>query len=157
MFEFWIQGWPRIAYLSDLEVDLSELPVGSKVELRMLKRLTLGAAVENMVKAEETERYVLFAVLVHGRAALRNMQLMTSDQSQAALTITLPEKVPDGAYQISVLQKVGGREMGHWRDQASAGRRVSLRHQCQQRRGAPGQLCLGAEDESHPPGGVQRS
>lgn len=111
-YDFWIQGWPRIAYISDLEIDLSELPDGCKVQLQLLKRLTEGAVAEGMMKTEEVERYTTFDLQPHGYAALRNIQLKTSDRSQATLVITLPETIPDGAYQISLQQKVGGKEMG---------------------------------------------
>lgn len=111
-FEFSIQGWPRIAYLSDLEVDLSALPAGCHVELELLKRLTDGALSQGMTKVKETYRHATFEVQPHHCGALRNMPLNTSDRSEAKLTVTLPDNIPDGAYQVSVRQIVSGREMG---------------------------------------------
>jgi len=111
-FEFSIQGWPRIAYLSDLEVDLSALPAGCHVELELLKRLTDGALSQGMTKVKETYRHATFEVQPYHCGALCNMPLNTSDRSEAKLTVTLPDNTPDGAYQVSVRQIVSGREMG---------------------------------------------
>ena len=111
-YEFWIQGWPRIAYFSDLEIDLSELPLGCMIELRLLKRLVEGSAIQGMMKTKETENYAVFDVSPHGLAAIRNMQLKTSDRSQARLTITLDSSIPDGGYRVHALQKVEGKEVG---------------------------------------------
>jgi hypothetical protein len=111
-FSFSIQGWPRQACHSDLEIDLSALPAGSEVMLRVLKRLVDGGGVERMARIDETERHLTFAAQPGGTAALRAMPLHASDSSQAILGITLPDTTPDGAYQLSVLQKVGGVEMG---------------------------------------------
>ncbi len=111
-FSFSIQGWPRVAYNSDLELELAGLPTGSEVVLRLLKRLTVGATVEHMAQIDETERHITLAVEVGGTAALRTMALHPSDHSQATLSVTLPEHTPAGAYELAVLQKVDGREMG---------------------------------------------
>ncbi len=110
--EFWIQGWPRIPYLSDLEIDLSQLPPGTKFQLQLVKRLVQGAELENMTLSEEKGAHALFDLHSHKKAALRNMPLKPSDRTLARLEITLPEFTPDGGYQVSVLQKVGGQEMG---------------------------------------------
>ena len=81
-FEFSIQGWPRIAYFSDLEVDLTTLPDGCQVELELLKRLTDGALSQGMTKVKETYRHACFEVQSHNCGALRNMPLKTSDRSR---------------------------------------------------------------------------
>jgi carboxypeptidase T len=111
-FDFQIQGWPRISYLSDLEIDVSDLPQEAQVELRILKRLTEGMTVEDLTKVAQTKLYSRYEVTSPERAALRNMPLKTSDNSEATLYITMPEGVPDGVYHISVLQKIEGQEMG---------------------------------------------
>jgi hypothetical protein len=107
-----IEGWPRIAYVSDLEVDLSTLPSGCEVSLRVLSRLADGAKLERMAKRGTSGYHTLFDVRPRGRAALRGMSLKTSDKSQALLTLTVPQGAASGAYQLSVRQLVGGKEMG---------------------------------------------
>ena len=111
-YEFWIQGWPRIAYLSDLEIDLSQLPAGGTAELRMLKRLVRGAAIQGLEKTGETALYATYTAPTHSRPAIRNMPLAMNDRAQATLSVTLPAAIPAGAYNLAMLQKVGGQEMG---------------------------------------------
>lgn len=82
------------------------------IELRLLKRLVEGSAIQGMMKTKETENYAVFDVSPHGLAAIRNMQLKTSDRSQARLTITLDSSIPDGGYRVHALQKVEGKEVG---------------------------------------------
>lgn len=110
-FNFLIQGWPRISYFSDLEIDLGELPQGAQAKLKILKRLTSGAAIESLDVTKQTQLYTHYEATSQ-QAALRNMPLKTSDSTQVTLSITLPEEVPDGVYDIAVLQKIEGREMG---------------------------------------------
>lgn len=109
---FAIQGWPRIAYRGDLEADLSALPKACKVQLKMLRRLAKDAALDGVARADETEEHVTLEATVGRVAAVRGMQLKASDHSHATLSIHFPAGVPDGAYQVSVIQKVGGKEMG---------------------------------------------
>lgn len=111
-FDFQIQGWSRIAYFSDLELHLSNLPQNVKAELKVLKRLTEGTTVEGLSMKKETKLYSYYEVTTPEQAALRNMPLKTSDNSEATIYITLPKGVPDGAYEFFVLQKIDGREMG---------------------------------------------
>lgn len=111
-FDFQIQGWSRIAYFTDLEIHLSDLPHNVKVELKVLKRLTEGTTVEGLSKKREKKLHSHYEVTSPKQAALRNMPLKTSDNSMATLYITLPEDIPNGAYDLSVLQKIDGREMG---------------------------------------------
>jgi hypothetical protein len=111
-FDFWVAGWPRIAYLSDLELDLSGLPAGSQVELRMLKRLTQSATLENLTEISDTKYHVRYEVGSARHSAVRRMPLRTSDRSQATLYLSLPDDTPDGTYEFSVLQRIDGREMG---------------------------------------------
>ncbi len=40
------------------------------------------------------------------------MQLKSGDITEATICITLPDTVPNGAYDFCVLQKIGGQEMG---------------------------------------------
>jgi hypothetical protein len=109
---FSIQGWPRVAYRGDLEVDVAALPARCQVRLRMLRRLTNGTTAVGMTRSDETEEHVLFDVASGRVAALRGMPLRASDHSHAKLAIHFPSGVPEGAYQVSVLQKVGEKEMG---------------------------------------------
>jgi len=109
---FHIQGWPRKPLASDLEVDLRGLPATVEVELRILKRLTTGTTVENLEKVEETNLYTLYRATATQLVALRNMPLKASDESQADLRLKFPKDVTNGAYELSALQRIGGKEMG---------------------------------------------
>ncbi len=111
-FEFQIQGWPRIPYPTDLEIDVSDLPAGVEAELRILKRLATGTTVQGLSLASETEKYRRYRVTSPSLGALRDIPLKTSDNTQATLYITLPDDTPDGAYEVSVVQKIEGLEMG---------------------------------------------
>ena len=103
---------PQHAYASDLELNVSGLPDGTIVELRVLKRLTAGATVLDLVTAKETDRYVQYRLTSPNLAALRNMPLAASDSTEASVYITIHEHAPDGSYSLAVLQKIGGMEMG---------------------------------------------
>jgi hypothetical protein len=111
-FDFLVQGWPRIAYLSDLELDLLDLPAGSEVELRTLKRLTKDATLENLTEVSDSAYHVRYEVGPDTRSAIRGMSLRTSDKSEARLYLSLPEDASDGMYEFSVLQRIEGKEMG---------------------------------------------
>ena len=110
---FHVQGWRRIAYASDLELDLSELPRGTEAELRILNRLADGARLEGLARTKRTAYHSTFRLRSSSlESALRRMPLQTSDDSQARLMITLPETAPDGVYNLAILQRIDGREMG---------------------------------------------
>lgn len=109
---FAIQGWPRVAYRGDLELDLSSLPGVCEVKLKMLRRLANGATLAGLRKVDETEEHVILEATPGRVAAVRGMQLKASDHSHAALTVFFPPAVPDGGYQIAALEKIGGKEMG---------------------------------------------
>ncbi len=110
--EFQIQGWPRTACFSDLEIDLREIPVNAEVELRILKRLTVGTAAEGLSVVNETQLYSLFEGVAASPLALRNIPLQPSDNTEVRLAISWPEDVPAGAYELSILQKIDNQEMG---------------------------------------------
>jgi len=111
-FDFSIQGWPRISYKSDLEIEFRQLPSAIKLELVLLKRLARGATSEGMVLTKRTKLYSHFTVNSKKKAALRGVALKMSDSSLATLGMTVPAGVPDGIYQISIRQTIGGKEMG---------------------------------------------
>jgi hypothetical protein len=110
--EFHIQGWPRVALNADLMVDLAELPPGTEATLRILKRLSGPATLENMSLAEETQLYQRLQVETGKCAYVRGMDLKPSDDVEASLYIVIPEGVPDGTYRVAVAQIVDGLEMG---------------------------------------------
>lgn len=110
--EFWVQGWPRHRHRGALEIDLSALPAGVQVELRILKRLLVGAATERMSMAEETTLYAKFELESGHRCAIRSMPLEPSDRTEVVLTFILTDDLPDGAYDLFVRQLIDGREMG---------------------------------------------
>jgi len=109
---FEIRGWPRNAYECDLEINLTELPLGCETELRILKRLTKGAIIEGLIPTVVSKLYTRYAVTPTEMAALRNMPLKASDHTKSSLTITLPEETPDGAYDISIAQRINNHELG---------------------------------------------
>jgi len=111
-FDFLIRGWPRIAYKSDLEIDASLLPADAKVQLRILKRLTSGASLQNLTMVKQTQTHVVFEASTHGHSAIRQMPLNPSDQSAATVFLTTTKATPDGAYQFAVIQSIDGKEVG---------------------------------------------
>jgi hypothetical protein len=110
--EFHIQGWPRVSLDADLMVDLSELPSNAEVTLRILKRLSGSATLEDMNMAEETQLYQKLNVKAGKCAYLRGMDLRPSDDVVASLYIVIPDSIPDGVFRIAVAQIVDGLEMG---------------------------------------------
>lgn len=110
--DFHIQGWPRSAYSSDLVIDIQELPTPVEVRLRILKRLTEGAALTGLELEEESVLYRRYLIMASDKATIHNMPLKPSDDSQATLEFTLPAEAPDGAYYVSVSQRIGGEEIG---------------------------------------------
>ena len=110
--EFHIQGWPRTRLSADLLIDLSEMLREMEVRLRILKRLSATATLENMQLEEESQRYQKFRVDGGARGFLHGMDLKPSDDTQAWLEVVVPEGIPDGAYRLGVAQIVDGLEMG---------------------------------------------
>lgn len=110
--EFRVQGWPRRHHRGDLELELSALPAGVQAELRLLKRLLVGATTERMTKVDETTRYAKLEVKSGHRCAIRSMPLEPSDNTEVVLTLILTDDQPDGAYDLFVRQLIDGREMG---------------------------------------------
>ena len=111
--EFAIQGWPKIKLSTDLAIDLSQLPQYMTAKLRILKRLSSTAKTENaMLVTTESSLYQQFELVPGKQAFLRGMNLKPSDKCQAYLDITIPDKVKDGDYRLSVAQLVDGKEMG---------------------------------------------
>jgi hypothetical protein len=111
-YSFQIRGWPRVAYLSDLDLDLSALPPGTDVELRILKRLTSEAELENLEQTEETTYHANYRVTSAARGTVRQMPLRPSDCSEATVYLTIPDNAHDGMYEFAVLQRINGNEMG---------------------------------------------
>lgn len=111
-FSFDIRGWPRRRYLSDLELDLSKLPQGAEVELRLLKRLTDKAELVDLVETGQTTLHTRFAATSATQSIVRNMPLEPSDCSQATISVTIPDSADDGAYEFAVLQRIEGAEVG---------------------------------------------
>jgi len=111
-FPFWIQGWPRIAYLGDLEINLGKLPKGAQVRLNIANQFRESAKPARMKDVAATGRLTTFNLTPSGSAALRNMRLKAGVRSQASLDITLPPGTRAGEYDIAVLQKINGKEVG---------------------------------------------
>lgn len=109
---FHIMGWPRKKLKSDLMIDLSELPNGCKVGLRILKRLSLNSTLEEMLLVKESGLYRSYDATVGEVAYLRDMDLKSSDDCVATMQVFVPETVPDGNYRIRIAQIVDCREMG---------------------------------------------
>ncbi len=111
-FAFHIQGWTGKRIKSDLEIDLSELPLDVEVRLRIIKRLSGPAEKFNMNVIDQTRLYQKLQVEVGGKAYLKDMRLRASDDTQASLEFVIPEGIQDGAYRISVSQRVDEQELG---------------------------------------------
>jgi hypothetical protein len=110
--DFEVRGWPRIPYAGDLELDLRGLPRSSQVTLRIVKRLTASAGLEHLEVEEETTYHCTLRAASATLAAVRDMPLRTSDCTLATLTVQLPDTVEDGSYELSVAQRIDGREVG---------------------------------------------
>jgi len=111
-FQFVIRGWPRIPYRSDIELDTSRLPADAKVELRLLKRLTVEATIDQLEQLRTTTDHVVYETTPAALASVRNMPLRASDQSPAIVTITTAPSTPTGAYEFSLRQLIDGKEVG---------------------------------------------
>lgn len=110
--EFQIQGWPRVHCISDLELDLSELPDGCKASIKIVKRITQNSTLVNMQPMDESALYVQLKLGKDPLSAIRHMELKPSDNTEAILFIELPEDAPDGVYDFWIRQMVDGREVG---------------------------------------------
>ncbi len=109
---FSIQGWPKIKLSADLMIDLSQLPTELKVTLRILKRLSSSAILENAKLIKESATYQQFELTAGKKAYLRKMNLKASDKCQATLQITIPEQTSDGNYRLAVAEIIDEKEMG---------------------------------------------
>ncbi len=110
--EFQVQGWPRVHCKSDLELDLSALPQGTEGYLKIVKRISESSSQHNMTKQDESQLYLGYKVDCNNTAALRQMPLEPSDNTEATLTIQLPENAPDGVYDIWIRQVIDNQEVG---------------------------------------------
>ena len=110
--EFQIQGWPRRALRSDLEIDLSSLPAGVSAEFRLLKRLANGATLQGLTKIASTNLYEKLRLTSGGICALRNIALQPSDMTTGLLELVLSPGIADGVYDITMRQLIDGEEMG---------------------------------------------
>ncbi len=111
-FPFWIQGWPKKAYIGDLEIKLGKLPKGVKVQLQVANHFQENAKVTGMKVASANGRFAMLSVTSRDVAALRSINLKASIRSKANLYITLPSEIRPGSYDIAVLQKINGKEVG---------------------------------------------
>ncbi len=121
-FSFLIQGWRRTSLKSDLSLDLTDLPEGTEVELKILNRLTKQATFEHIQVKRTSTKYHFLAVKPSRISRIKNMELKSSDIIQASLKIILPEDTPDGAFDLAVIQKIGGFEMGRITRRLNVGR-----------------------------------
>ncbi len=110
--DFAIQGWPKTKLSADLMIDLSQLPTYMEVTLRILKRLSSSASLENAKLVKESATNQQFELVAGKQAFLRKMDLKASDHCQATLQITIPEQASDGNYRLSVAEIIDGKEMG---------------------------------------------
>ncbi len=109
---FSVQGWPKIKLSADLMIDLSQLPSAMEVTLRILKRLSSSASLENAKLVEASRTYQKFQLIAGKQAFLRKMNLKTSDISQATLEIIVPQRIANGNYRLAVAELIDGKEMG---------------------------------------------
>ncbi|WP_303319157.1 M14 family zinc carboxypeptidase [Flavivirga abyssicola] len=109
---FQIQGWSRLALNSDLDVDLSELPEGTEAELKILKRITENAVLENLSIKKVSKLYNYYLVTPSMVSKISGLKLNSSENVKAVLTITLPENIADGVYDVAFIQSFNGKEMG---------------------------------------------
>lgn len=109
---FAIQGWPRVKLSADLMIDLSLLPADMQVTLRILKRLSSSAALENAKLVKDAATYQKLELVAGQVAFLRGMNLKTSDNCQATLEIITPPQIADGNYRLAVAEIIDGKEMG---------------------------------------------
>jgi len=109
---FAIQGWPRIKLSADLMIDLSQLPSNIVLNLRILKRLSATASLENAKLINNSQTHQKFQLSAGKVVYLRGMNLKTSDVSQASIEIKTPEGIADGNYRFAVAELIDGKEMG---------------------------------------------
>lgn len=110
--DFRIQGWKKIPLEASLRLDLSELPAGVEVRLRLLKRLVAGAIPEHAVQEQESTLYRRYRLDAGSVAWLRGLSLKPSESTEARLEFVIPATVTDGAYRLSIAQLIDGKEMG---------------------------------------------
>ncbi len=109
---FAIQGWPRVKLSADLMIDLSQLPGNMQVTLRILKRLSATATLENAQLIKDSATHQKFGLIAGKQTYLRGMNLKASDNCQATLEIIAPPQVADGNYRLAAAEFIDGKEMG---------------------------------------------
>lgn len=111
-WEFEVRGWPGLHLAGDLELDLRQLPAGTRAELTVLKRLVADAQPSELAEVGRTSQHIRYAMAAPALGALRGLALHPSDHSHVVVEVMLPDDAPDGAYDLAVLQRVGGAEVG---------------------------------------------
>lgn len=109
---FAIQGWPKTTLSADLMIDLSQLPHDIQVTLRILKRLSSSASLENAQLIQESATHQKYQLVAGKQAFLRKTNLKASDKCQATLEILAPQQIADGNYRLSIAELIDGKEMG---------------------------------------------
>jgi carboxypeptidase T len=107
-----VQGWPHQELKADLEIDLRALPSQSSAELALLGRLTVGTTLSGLIPIETEGTRYTYRLAGGSIAVLRGMPLKPSDRSEVRLEVSLATTTPAGAYDIAVIQRIEGREVG---------------------------------------------
>lgn len=71
-----------------------------------------GSRLLRFSQVKETAHHVQLKATRLGRSAVRNMPLKSSDQTEVAVTVEIPDTAQDGLYEFFVRQVVDGHEVG---------------------------------------------
>lgn len=112
VFEFLVQGWDEGEFVGDLEIQLGKLPKGTEVQLRVAAALANEARSYRLEHLRSQGRQTLFSVAPFKDSALRDIRLKPGLRSPTSLTINFPPDARPGSYDIAVLQKIDGKEVG---------------------------------------------
>ncbi len=110
-FSFYMEGPLGKYHQADLQVDLTKFAPKSEVLVRMIKRLTHSATLNNMNVIHESS---LYSTLSHiGKmGSLGGMDFKSNEKTKVTIYYTVPENTPDGAYPIRATLLIDGEQIG---------------------------------------------
>jgi hypothetical protein len=120
---FIFQGFPGRLNRYDLVIDGSELPEGSKVEIKMQRRLLrkrgvrlrdIGKLKSNLFKFSRLFcREVVLRIFKGNKAVIRNLRITAKMMPKCILRLHLSQKAKPGhEYPVRLIQKTGPGELG---------------------------------------------
>ena len=110
---FYIEGPNSTVHKADLHIDVSSLPMGSKVMLKVLKRLVDRSTVSNLSIVAQSQVYS--TLHHHGRTGIiGGLDIRSNEKSKVTVYYSVPESAPDCDYPLIATLYIDGENVGKY-------------------------------------------